>query len=432
MKSLRIFLCFVALSLLLAGAFAQAASITGTVTNKTNGKPSPGDNVVLVDVQAGMSDAASTTTDRNGHYSLASPGGGAYLIRVNHQGGTYFIAAPQGGAPGDVSVYDVAAKIDGIGIDADMILAEAAGGMLRIQERYLVRNTSLPPKAQFSSNTFEFVLPSGAILDGASATRPGGLPTNTRPIPLGQNRHYTINIPIQPDLGDKETLFEVQYHLSYSGKYTFAPEPQMQTDNMVVYLPKGMSFGASKGATFQSVEQDSRVQTFVAKNLRPGQSLGFTITGEGQMPREAQGGMGDAGAGDTSTPGNRPGGGIGNPIGTPDPLTSYKWWILGGLSLVLLVAVIFFLRRPVGAPVTTNESTIEARPMPTAKPSAVPAVTYSTSPAAGNTALLNILKEELFAIESEKLSGTISASEYAEVKAGLEAVLKRALKNPSK
>jgi hypothetical protein len=46
----------------------------------------------------------------------------------------------------------------------------------------------------------------------------------------------------------------------------------------------------------------------------------------------------------------------------------------------------------------------------------------------GNAVLLSILKDELFAIESEKLSGTLSASEYAEVKMGLEAVLKRALK----
>jgi hypothetical protein len=41
--------------------------------------------------------------------------------------------------------------------------------------------------------------------------------------------------------------------------------------------------------------------------------------------------------------------------------------------------------------------------------------------------LLSILKDELFAIESEKLSGTLSASEYAEIKTGLEAVLRRAL-----
>jgi len=39
-----------------------------------------------------------------------------------------------------------------------------------------------------------------------------------------------------------------------------------------------------------------------------------------------------------------------------------------------------------------------------------------------------VLKEELFALESEKISGTITAEEYARVKAALEIVLKRALK----
>jgi hypothetical protein len=52
----------------------------------------------------------------------------------------------------------------------------------------------------------------------------------------------------------------------------------------------------------------------------------------------------------------------------------------------------------------------------------------ANSVAGGKTALLNDLKEELFALESERLNGTVSPEEYAETKAGLEAVLKRALK----
>jgi hypothetical protein len=36
------------------------------------------------------------------------------LVRVTHQGAGYFIAAPQGGAPGDIPVYDVAAKVQGV------------------------------------------------------------------------------------------------------------------------------------------------------------------------------------------------------------------------------------------------------------------------------------------------------------------------------
>jgi hypothetical protein len=175
----------------------------------------------------------------------------------------------------------------------------------------------------------------------------------------------------------------------------------------------------------------------VAKNVHPGQSIGFTISGEGQMPREVQnaamgqqaGGMSDAGSADSGIPGATPGGGIGTPIGSPDPLTSYKWWIIGALSLLLVVAAAFFLRRPTTSPATTSEAAFEARPTPAVRPSAASTTTYSAPSTVGNATLLNILKEELFAIESEKIAGTISATEFAEVKAGLEAVLKRALKN---
>jgi len=428
MKSFLLFARPVVFALLMSGTLSMAAAISGTVTNKTNGKPSPGDSVVLVDVQAGMADAATATTDAHGRFSFQSPGNGTYLIRVNHQGGTYFIAAPQGGNPADVAVYDVAAKLDGVAIDADMILPEAAGGMVRVQERYLVRNTSLPPRALFSSNTFEFVIPADATLDGASATRPGGLPTNTRPVPLGQKNHYTINIPIQPDQGEKETLFEVQYHISYNGKFTFTPQVQMPADNLVVYVPKGMTFGGAKGAEFQTAQEDPRVQTFVAKNIHPGQSVAFTVSGEGQMPRDAQGGQSDA-----PIAGAKPGGGIGNPIDTPDPLTSYKGWIFGSLALLLAAAAIFFLRKP--RPVTAEAAipaaadTRELKPFAVTAPGPVPLQNHQTEPpSTGNAALLNSIRDELFDLEREKLLGTISQVEYDNAKAGLEAVLKRAIK----
>jgi hypothetical protein len=417
---------------LMSVTLAHATSFTGTVTNKTNGKPSAGDTVVLVDVQAGMSEAASATTDSAGKYTLESPGMGPYLVRVNHQGGTYFIAAPQGGGSGDITVYDVAAKVEGVGIDADMLLLEAGGGMLRVHERYLVRNASLPPKAQFSGNTFEVVIPADAELDGASATRPGGLATNTHLLPLGQKGHYSFNVPIQPDQGEKETLFEVQYHLPYNGKYAFAPELQMSADNLVIYAAKGMDFTAARGSSFQSVQQDPKVQTFIAKSVHPGQVIGFTIAGEGQMSHEAQGpGMGEAQMAGAGNPGNGPGGGLGVPIGTPDPLTTYKWWILAGLALLLIGGAVFLLRRrsefATAMPVHADTEVYETYRPPTATPAPVSPSAQPRGITGGSAIWLSMLKDELFAIESEKLSGTLSQSEYAEIKLGLDAVLKRVL-----
>ena len=74
-------------------------------------------------------------------------------------------------------------------------------------------------------------------------------------------------------------------------------------------------------------------------------------------------------------------------------------------------------------------------PPPRRVPDPVAAPTHyspavNSAPAGSKAALLGILKEEMFAIESERLSGTLSNEEYAEIKTGLEAVLKRALKKP--
>jgi 5-hydroxyisourate hydrolase-like protein (transthyretin family) len=450
-----------------AGAMAQAATVTGTVTDKTTGKPSAGDQVVLVDVQAGMSDAATATTNSKGEYTLQVPAGGnagAFLVRVTHQGASYFIAAPQGGAGGDVTVYDVSPKVDGVVVEADMLLFEGSAGELRVSERYEISNNSNPPKAQYGEKTFEIALPADAQLDSASATRPGGLGTTTRLIPLSQNGHYTFNVPIQPDQGQKKTRFEVQYHVSYSGKYTFKPTVVTAAENYVVYVPKSMSFGGASGADFQTANDDPRVITNIAKNVHPGQAIAFTLSGEGQMPRDAQQGMspqammgGGAGAPESSAPSSTPGGGIGNPIGTPDPLTRYKWWILGGLTLLLVIAAIYLLRNRGGSesgslvPVTSAGPDPDSRPLPAPR-SIAPVSEYTPlpprrapepvsagahygpaatpAPSGGKAALLAILKDELFAIESERLSGTLSNEEYAEIKTGLEAVLKRALKKP--
>lgn len=420
MRSIKFLFHSVASCIFLAGALAQAAQITGTVTNKTTGKPAAGDTVVLVDVQAGMAEVAHATTDVQGRYSLKEPGSGPYLVRVTHQGAGYFIAAPQGGGPGDIPVYDVAARVEGVSIEADVIELEADNGQLRVTERFFVHNTSSPPRTEWSPHTFQITLPPAAVVAGVAAQRPTGLPTSVKLEPTGAKGQYAFNFPIQPDEGDKDTLFQIEYTVPYSsGSFTFHPQVALPAQNVGILLPKSMTFKAGSGSVFQSVPEDPNVQTFVAKNVMPGQALEFTVSGTGSIPRQAQGGAQPGDAGGQPQQGT-PGGGIGEPINTPDPLSKYKWWILGALALLLAAAAAFLLRKPAGAPAAGAALEPGA---------AVPPV--FASPAARNTALLNVLKEELFALESEKLSGKITPAEYAEVKAALETVLKRALKkNP--
>jgi hypothetical protein len=437
MKSTSFTVSTLALSLLFAGMSAQAATITGTVTNKTTGKPASGDVVVLVNPMTGMTEEARATTDASGHYSLQSPGSGPALLRAMHQGAEYFIAAPQGGAPGDISVYDVTAKAQGVFIEADVIEAEADSGQLRITERYFVHNTSSPPVTQWSTHSFSIVLPAEAQMDGVGAQRPNGLPTTVKMDPDGPKGHYSFNFPIQPDDGDKDTLFELSYHLPYSaGKFAFKSQVSLPAQNLAVLLPKSMSFAAGAGSTFKSVPEDPNVQTFLAKSVAPGKPVEFTISGTGSIPREQQGapagqmpgGDGNSGAADASAGnGGQPGGGIGNPINTPDPLSKYKWWILGTLALLLAAAAAFFLRKPAAGTAAAEGGVFTPALPPAGTASAAAAYLPVSSTAGKHAALLNALKEELFALESEKISGTIAPDEYAQVKAALETVLKRAL-----
>jgi hypothetical protein len=251
--------------------------------------------------------------------------------------------------------------------------------------------------------------------------------------PDGPKGHYAFNFPIQPDDGDKDTLFQLSYHLPYSGeKFTFHAQELLPADNLAVLLPKSMTFAATSGDAFKSVPEDPNIQTYVLKNATPGKAVDFTVAGTGAMPRENQGtpggqqpaGMGGQDASGTTSDaqpaGGQPGGGIGNPIGTPDPLTKYKWWILGGLGILLAAAAAFLLRKPAGAPAAVPAHAVDTSAVAAAYPA-------FASPAAKNSQLLNVLKEELFTLESEKIGGEIDADEYARVKAALETVLKRAL-----
>lgn len=434
MNLIRIGARILVLGFLFAGALAQAATVAGTVTDKTTNKPAAGDSLTLLEPMSGMSEVGHATTDAQGRYSLNLPGAMPYLIRVMHQGAEYFIAAPQGGGNGDISVYDVASKVDGVTISEHVTGIETDNGQLRVVERYDIHNASSPARTQWSKQSFEVILPDDAVIGDASAQRPGAssLPTSVKLNPDGPSGHYSFDFPIQPDEAGKGTLFQVQYELPYSSaKYNFHSLVTLSADTVWVVLPKEMTFTAGSGSKFESSPQDPSVQTFLSRNVTPGKALEFSVSGTGSFARDDQNGQGDGGNGPqagapASGPGSGPGGGLGEPINTPDPLSKYRWWILGGLALLLAAAAAFLLRKP---PATGAAGTVSLGS--TAEPeisraSSTPGI-IGTSPAAKNAALLNALKEELFALESEKIAGTLAPNEYAEQKAALEIVLKRAL-----
>jgi len=398
---------------------AFAATVTGTVTNKTVNKPSNGDDVVLIAFGQGMQEAGRTKTDAKGHYSIEVPDNGMHLIRVEHQKATYFQPVQPGTTTVDVDVYDVLPKVEGVSTEADVMRIETDPQGLHVIENYFVKNESNPPRTQFSPRAYEIYLPPDARIEGSAAMGPGGMPVSSSPVPTGEKGYYAFVFPIRPG----ETRFQVSYHLPYNGSFSFTPKVSMPTQNVAVMLPKAMKFAAGGSVAFQPINDDVNAQTFLARSVSPSQPMAFTVSGSGSMPRESQA-QGASDAAGTTAAGpeagqpsaandTRPGGGLGNPIDTPDPLNKYKWWILSGLALVLAVAAAFLLRaRP--------EASVSAQPPVASTP--LPSVAPQSS---GD--LMAALKDELFALETERLEGKLSEEEYAEQKAALEIVLRRAL-----
>jgi hypothetical protein len=413
------------------GAFA--ATVTGTVTDKTVNKPAPGDDVVLIGFGQGMQEAGRTKTDAKGNFSIDIPDNGMHLIRVDHQKATYFEPVPPGKTTVDVDVYDVAPKVEGVSTEADVMRIEAGPQGLRVIENFFVKNDSNPPRTQFSNQAYPFYLPPDAKIEASAAMGPAGMPVSSSPMPLPDKGHYAFVFPVRPG----ETRFQLSYTLPYNGNYKFTPKLSLPTGNLAIMLPKSMTFDG--GSTFQAADVDAGAQTFLAKNVKPSQELSFTVSGEGVMPRDSQqqgaagGDNGTAGGpeagaagGSSSAADTRPGIGLAAPIDTPDPLQKYKWWILSGLALVLVIAAAFFLRgKPTeGAPVDAAPDPLVPTPLSQARLS--PA-TVSAAGGDSRGALLSALKDELFALETERLEGRLSESEYVELKSALEVVLRRAL-----
>jgi hypothetical protein len=429
----------VALVILMVGAalssMASADTLTGTVTNGTNGKPAGGDEVVLLRLAQGMEEAARTKTDARGNFKFNLPdlAGAPHLVRVIHQGVTYHRMAPPGTTSVEAQVFDVAKKVEGIGVTADVIRVEGQDNVLKVVRLFAVDNKSNPPKTQMSDQNFEFYLPDGAQVDQAMAKTAGGQPINASAVPQKEKNRYAMMFPLRPG----ETQFQVEFHMPYSGQATLDPKILYPADHVVVMLPKSMQF--SGPASYQSMQDpgqsDSQVE--VVSNAQTGQSLAFKVSGTGSLPARNEGGTTQAAGGQQAGGGDaRPGGGLGPPIDAPDPLEKYRWYILAGFALALTGGGYYIARRspakaaaggasPAFDPNETAELPRAAAARPT-KPAVAP-----PPPVAGSShsrMLLAALKEELFELEIERQQGKISQQEYEKHKAALDQTLQRAVR----
>jgi len=373
-------------------AFLHAGTITGTVTNKTTNKPAGGDDVILLKLEGGMQEAARTKADAQGRFTINFPDDNAmHLVRVQHRGVNYHRPAPPGTTSVEVDVYDAAEKVEGIKQSFDIVRLEADATTLRVTEDFVLENNSNPPTTLISPRAFEIAIPPGAKIEESMAAGPGGMAVRTTAVPTDQPDHYAFLFPIRPG----EANFRVVYTLPYKGSAEIKPTLLRTAENYAVSIPKSMTLEPTSGSRLQQKGDEMGMLVYVAANAAPGQNVAYRVSGTGSAPpqqeQNAQSGPENA---------NRPGGGIGTPIDAPDPLSKYRWWIIAAVALAMVAGSGYVMSR--------QETPARA--------------------AAGPT-LQNAIKDELFALESERIAGTISDADYAQARAGLERLMKRAARS---
>ncbi len=421
---------------LLCATSALAATLAGTVSNRTTNKPSAGDTIAVINTAQSMDEIAKAISDASGSFHVSVPDGGQILLHITHAGAEYFKSVPPGSAVVDIDVYDSAAKVDGISGEATIInlQTDPAGGTLNVVESFVLQNASTPPRTEYGGDTLEFYLPRGATISGTQASAPGGLPTVVKVKTLdAASGHYAFTFPVRPG----ETSLEVAYNLAYSGRESLAIRLPTPMHDVAVMMPKSMQF-ASRPA-FKPINPDVNAQRYDDHEPPFAQPVEFTLAGTGQLPEEGgQGGpntdqSGGAQAAQTAG-GQRPGGGLGVPVDPEDtnaPLSKYKWWILSALGLALAGGAGVMLKNSpatagAGAsPEVAQAYITEPLQAPPAYSRVTAAPVAATFSASGS--LLQTLKDELFELEADRLAGRLTESQYAEQKAAFDVVLRRAL-----
>ena len=438
----RTYAFLAAIITLVLGAYASAQTLTGTVKNSTTGKPAAGDEVVLITLGQGMEEAGRTQADSKGNFTFKLAEQGPHLVRAIHQGVTYHRMAPPGTTSVEVEVFDVAKKLDGLEVVADMMRVQAEQGQLEVQRMFAVENKSTPPRTQMNERNLEFYLPEGAKIVESSAVTQGGNPLNTAPVPVDDKKtRYAFLFPLRPGT----TQFQVAYTLPYTGSANIDPKSLYPLQHFVAIVPKAMQFSPASGANYQPVndpqQPDANVQ--VVSGAGEGQALAFKVSGEGTLnARQENAGAPSAQGGGAAPQGDRPGGGLGPPIDAPDPLQKYRWWILGAFAAALVIGGVVVATRQQSAQRTARakgglsqiedaeDFEVPAPPRVSRPPAPKPrpaAVEEPQSPRSSSK-LLEALKDELFDLEVEHKQGRITQQEYEKTKAALDQTLQHALK----
>jgi hypothetical protein len=397
---------------------ARAGTVRGTVNNATTGKPGAGVDVVLIQLQGGMTPVANAKTDASGQFSFDNPDIGArpMLVRAIYKGVNFHQPLPPGKDSVSVDVFEPTSDPKTISVPSRVVIFQPNGANLIVGEEYGVKNDSAPPQAYFRADgNFEVSLPENAELKQIAASGPSGMPVVQAPIDRGKSR-YAIAFAFRPGESD----VRLSYQLPYPNDSATVKIPTTYGGGrLLLVAPPTVKL---TGDGLQMAGQEQGMNIYERGAVAAGTVVTIALSGTAPPPSESAGAPGRAE--------NVQGGGAGAIQAIPGRLDALKWPLVGGFCVLFVLAAILLARKPVAMVVPQELRTaasVSAETATSAEKRPAGAATNGNALASLDHATatsLDALKDQLFRLELRHQAGTISEEEYARERAKAEQVLR--------
>ena len=409
------------------GASAFAGTLSGTVINRTTGKPEPNVDLDLLSPTAGMAELATAKSDAQGHFSVTkdSIGSAPVLIRATLHDVSFNTFAPPGRPDVDVEVYDVSKDSKSITVPSHVIIFEPQDAKLVGAEEYSIQNDSKPPSAFFRPDgNFDFTIPEDAALGQVSTTTAMGMAINQASIDKGKGR-FSIAYPFRPG----QTNVRLSYELPYTNNSaTLKLSATYPGAKLLVVVPPGITV---TGNGLVAAGQEQGMMVFTHEPLLAKSILTVSLSGIAVAPPAGAGQGQEAAQEGNSRQDQGP-----EVISAPSRLDDFKWYLFAGLAALFAMGALLLSRKQVvvAAGEDADFAASPAKPSKSAQtskakkatPTAVPVPPASVAAQVDQhvAVTMDSLKEQIFRLELRRQAGTISEEEYAREKARFDKLLR--------
>jgi len=421
---------------ILFAASAHAGTLSGTVINRTTGKPTPNVDLTFLSPTQGMADLGSAKSDSQGRFSITKDaiGTAPVLVRATYHDVSFNTFAPPGRPEVEVEIFDISKDPKTIKINSHIIIFQPQGEKLIGAEEYAVDNSSQPPAAYFrSEGNFDFAIPENGNLGQVTTTTSMGMSVNQASIDKGKGR-FSIAFPFRPG----QTNVRLSYELPYPNNSASLKLPATYSGmKMLVVVPPGVTI---TGEGLTSAGQEQGMMVYTHDPLPAKGTLAVSLSGVGAPPAADQGEQG-AQEGNSRTGGQEV-------IAAPSRIDDVKWYLFVGIAALFGLGAILLTRKQVVV-ADSDAAALEPTPAKSAKsakskkapPAPAAASADGRTLAAGLqtgssrsnaaaavdehvTVSMDSLKDQMFRLELRRQAGTISDEEYAREKAKFDKLLR--------